>query len=57
MTNSAATAKLTLLEDRRGRTTVNGSSPVRRFRLARVRVDGPAPAPRERFEYLRRTHD
>jgi hypothetical protein len=30
---------------------------VRRYRLARLRFDGPAAESAGRFEYLKRTHD
>jgi hypothetical protein len=46
-----------LLEDRRGGAVEAGSAPVRRYRLARVRVERPEPAPRDRFEYLKRSYD
>jgi hypothetical protein len=55
---SAAAARLLLLERR---DTVaprdpNGAA-VRRYRLARLRVDAQPAAPRARFEHLRRTYD
>jgi hypothetical protein len=44
-----------LVEDRRaGAPTV---ATVRRYRLARLRFDGPAADSSGRFEYLKRAHD
>ncbi len=57
MTYPTVTAKLMLLEDRRGGSAANGHGPVRRYRLARLRFDAPATDDQDRFEYLRRPHD
>ena len=57
MTHPTATAKLMLLEDKRGGPANSGSVPVRRFRLARLRFDAAATDSRDRFEYLRRAYD
>jgi hypothetical protein len=47
-----------LLEDRRGGSAPSGLSPVRRYRLARLRFDGAPAGPAEkRFEYLKRCYD
>jgi len=48
---------VTLLEDRRGGAATHGTAPVRRYRLARVRFDGPPSDPQKRFEYLKRVYD
>jgi hypothetical protein len=46
-----------LLEDRRGGSAAPGSTPVRRYRLARLRFDGHPTDPQKRFEYLKRCYD
>jgi hypothetical protein len=55
---SAAAARILLLERR---DTVAPRDPngtrVRRYRLARVRVDGRAAGGSSRFEHLKRTYD
>lgn len=55
MTRPASSSKIMLLEDRRGGET--GTTPVRRFRLARLTVDGPASPAAKPFEYLEHPHD
>jgi len=59
MTHPATSSRLLLVEDRRGGTGtgIPAVVPVRRFRLARLRFDGPAPDPDNRFEYLKRTYE
>jgi hypothetical protein len=48
---------LVLLEDRRGGNDLSAGTPVRRFRLARLRLEG-VPVPTDcRYEYLKRTHE
>jgi hypothetical protein len=56
MTRPAASSRVLLLEDRRGG-AVPGSAPVRRYRLARLRLDGRPAEPEKRYEYLKRTYD
>jgi hypothetical protein len=46
-----------LLEERRGGSTDNGAVPVRRYRLARLRVAGPPRNPPARLEHLKRRYD
>jgi len=46
-----------LIEDRRAGTGAPALATVRRYRLARLRFDGPAAESAERFEYLKRAHD
>jgi hypothetical protein len=46
-----------LLEDRRGGSPPAAATPVRRYRLARLRFEGPPTDPDKRFEYLKRTYD
>lgn len=57
MTRPARSSRVMLLEDRRGGAATPGSAPVRRYRLARLRFDGPPAEPETRFEYLKRSHD
>ena len=57
MTRPTASSRVTLVEDRRGAGASPGSAPVRRYRLARVRFDGPPADGDKRFEYLKRSHD
>jgi hypothetical protein len=46
-----------LVEDRRAGAGAPAVMTVRRYRLARLRFDGPAPESVGRFEYLKRSHD
>jgi hypothetical protein len=57
MTRPAPSSKVVLLVDRRGGPAASGPVPVRRYRLARLRVDGQAPASHKRFAHLARTYD
>jgi hypothetical protein len=51
------TSKVLLIADRRGEAAQSASAPVRRYRLARLRLN-PPPAGREAgFEYLKRLYD
>jgi hypothetical protein len=46
-----------LIEDRRGGSSgVPGAAPVRRYRLARLRLDGHSGTGEKRFEYLKRSY-
>jgi hypothetical protein len=49
-------SKVLLVADRRAAVAVPGSPPIRRYRLARLRVDGRAPGV-ARFDHLKRTYD
>jgi hypothetical protein len=57
MTNPATSAKLLLVEDRRSAAAAAEGAPVRRFRIARLRVDGRPRADALRFEHLKRVYD
>jgi len=57
MTRPAASSKVRLVEDRRGAPAVPGSMPVRRYRLARLRLDGAPASSEKRYEYLKRAYD
>jgi hypothetical protein len=57
MTRSVSASKVLLVADRR---TVSGSrrdTPVRRYRIARLRFDRPPASGEWRFEHLKRTYD
>jgi hypothetical protein len=57
MTRPAPSSKVILLEDRRGGSGASPAAPIRRYRLARLRLEGHPTAPERRFDYLKRTHD
>ena len=57
MINPATAAKLLLVEDRRSAAAAAEGVPVRRFRIARLRVDSRARADASRFEHLKRVYD
>jgi hypothetical protein len=57
MTRPASSSKLMLLEDRRGGTATPGSARVRRYRLARLRLEGRPAGSQKRFDYLKRSYD
>jgi hypothetical protein len=57
MTRPATSSRVVLVEDRRGAITSPTVVPLRRFRLARLRFDGPSAEPDGRYEYLKNTHD
>ena len=54
MTHPARTSRVVLLEDTR---EAAPRPPVRRYRLARLRFDGPSADPEKRFAYLKRIYD
>lgn len=56
MTNAVATNRLVLLGPPRGARGRDGAS-VRRYRLARLRVEGQRRPDEPRFEHLKRTYD
>ena len=57
MTNPASSAKLLLVEDRRSAAAASDGVPVRRFRIARLRVDGRPRTDASRYEHLKRVYD
>jgi len=57
MTNPASSAKLLLVEDRRSAAAASDGVPVRRFRIARLRVDSRPRADASRYEHLKRVYD
>ena len=56
MTRPATSSRVLLIEDRRA-ASVRTAGTLRRYRLARLRFDGPGAEAAGRFEYLKRTHD
>jgi hypothetical protein len=57
MTRPTAASKLVLIADCRGGDAVPGTATVRRYRLARLRLDGRPADPDARFEHLKRIYD
>ncbi len=57
MTNPATSAKLLLVEDRRSAAAAADGLPVRRYRIARLRVDSRPRTDASRFEHLKRVYD
>jgi hypothetical protein len=53
----ATSAKVVLVADRRTAHGQSSATPVRRYRLARLRFDGRAADPSARFEHLKRVYD
>jgi hypothetical protein len=57
MTNPATSAKLLLIEDRRDAAAAADVVPVRRFRLARLRLEDRQRDEMSRFEHLKPVYD
>ena len=57
MTRPTTASKVLLVTDRRAATSPQEAAPVRRYRLARLRVDQRSSSPETRFEYLKRAYD
>lgn len=57
MTRSITSSKVLLIADRRGTSPDGPSARVRRFRIARLRLEGRSPESAERFEHLKRVYD
>jgi hypothetical protein len=57
MTHPLKTSKVLLVEDRRGGAAQAAAGPVRRYRLARLRLNPPAAGREPGFEYLKRLYD
>jgi hypothetical protein len=57
MTRPAASSKLILVEDRSGAADAERPARVRRYRLARLALDGRSSDPAARFEHLKRVYD
>jgi hypothetical protein len=50
-------SKVLLVADRRSVAAEPGTVPLRRYRLARLRLDGRVAEPASRFEHLKRVYD
>lgn len=57
MTRPVRSTKVLLIADRRSESSESASVPVRRYRLARLRVDSRPAEPASRFEHLKRVYD
>lgn len=53
MTHTPTSSRVLLVADRRA----EGDTPVRRYRLARLRFDSRPAASKPRFEYLKRVYE
>jgi hypothetical protein len=56
-TRPAASSKLILVEDRTGASDTDRPARVRRYRLARLQLDGRSSDPAARFDHLKRVFD
>jgi hypothetical protein len=56
MTRPAQSPRLLLIADRPAPSSA-ATQPIRRFRLARIRLDGRAAGTASRYEHLKRTFD
>ena len=57
MTRPLASSKLILVEDRNGSSDAERPARVRRYRLARLQLDGRSGDPASRFDHLKRVYD
>jgi hypothetical protein len=57
MTRPAASSKLILVEDRSSASDPGRPARVRRYRLARLHIDGRSGDPALRFDHLKRMYD
>lgn len=57
MTRPETSSKLILVKHRSPASDVDRSAPVRRYRLARLQIDGRSGDPAFRFEHLKRVYD
>jgi hypothetical protein len=57
MARTTTSSKVLLVADRRTPAGTAGSTPVRRYRLARLRFEGRVAEPASRFEHLKRVFD
>ncbi|HTP20022.1 MAG TPA: hypothetical protein VMJ65_10490 [Solirubrobacteraceae bacterium] len=57
MTRPVTASKVLLVADRRAATSAPRDTPIRRYRLARLRLDPPPAGPATRFDYLKRVYD
>jgi hypothetical protein len=57
MTRPITPSKVLLVADRRAAARRRESVPVRRYRLARLRLEPPPAGAESRFDYLKRAYD
>jgi hypothetical protein len=57
MTRPAASSKLILVEHRTAASDADRPARVRRYRLARLQIDGRSSDPASRFDHLKRVYD
>ncbi len=57
MTRPITTSKVLLVEDRRIAPATRRDTPIRRYRLARLRFDSGRSEGESRFDYLKRVYD
>ena len=57
MTRPLTASKVLLVADRRTVAASRRDTPIRRYRLARVRLDSRATGSESRFDYLKRVYD
>jgi hypothetical protein len=57
MTRPTTASKVQLVEDRRTAPVSRRDTPLRRYRLARLRFDSRLSGSESRFEYLKRVYD
>ena len=57
MTRPTPSSKVLLVGARRGEADTAAGIPIRRYRLARLRLDGRASGADARFEHLKRVYD
>ncbi len=57
MTRPTASSRILLVADRRAETDAATGTPVRRYRLARLRFDDRPASADARFEHLKRVYD
>jgi hypothetical protein len=57
MTRPLTASKVLLVADRRSVSSPRRDTPIRRYRLARLRFDPPPAGSATRFDYLKRVYD
>jgi hypothetical protein len=57
MTRPTSASKVLLVGDRRSEADTSAGTPVRRYRLARLRLDSRPAGADARFEHLKRVYD
>jgi hypothetical protein len=57
MIRPPSSSKVLLVADRRAASTDSAATTVRRYRLARLRLEGRQTAAGSRFEHLKRVYD